>query len=132
MEEVLFNRGGNRRALRLPENKAGIMSIVRWNLRPVIFGVDLGPRNRYFHCFFLVLAWPQTPVLCWLRFSHCQDISDVRPQIPPTAAKPRCVQQPKLSACAPLCCKNMCRASCFCVGGRGAVGGRSKQMSKGP
>ena len=31
--------GGNRRAFRLP-GKGGIISIVRWNLRPVIFGVD--------------------------------------------------------------------------------------------
>ena len=36
---TLFNRGGNRRAFRLP-GRAGIISIVRWNLRPVIFGVD--------------------------------------------------------------------------------------------
>ena len=36
------------------------------------------------------------------------------------------------SACAPLCCKNLCRASRFCTGGRGAAGSRSKHMSKGP
>ena len=36
------------------------------------------------------------------------------------------------SACAPLCCKNMCCASRFCTGGQGAAGGKSKQMSKGP
>ena len=36
------------------------------------------------------------------------------------------------SACAPLCCKNMCCASRFCTRGRGAAGSRSKQMSKGP
>ena len=26
------------------QGRAGIMSIVRWNLRPVIFGVELGPK----------------------------------------------------------------------------------------
>ena len=36
---VLFNRGGNRRLLDY-QGRAGIISIVRWNLRPVIFGVD--------------------------------------------------------------------------------------------
>ena len=38
---TLFNRGGNRRGFRLPGGGAGIISIVRWNLRPVIFGVDI-------------------------------------------------------------------------------------------
>ena len=38
---TLFNRGGNRRALDY-QGRAGIISIVRWNLRPVIFGVDKG------------------------------------------------------------------------------------------
>ena len=38
---TLFNRGGNRRAFRLPGAGRGIIAIVRWNLRPVIFGVDL-------------------------------------------------------------------------------------------
>ena len=32
--------GGNRRALDF-QGRAGIPSIVRWNLRPVIFGVQL-------------------------------------------------------------------------------------------
>ena len=36
------------------------------------------------------------------------------------------------SACAPLCCKNMCCASRFCIGGGGAVGSRSNEMPKGP
>ena len=36
---TLSDRGGNRRAFRLP-GRAGIISIVRWNLRPVIFGVE--------------------------------------------------------------------------------------------
>ena len=36
---TLFNRGGKRRAFRL-QGEAGIISIVRWNLLPVIFGVD--------------------------------------------------------------------------------------------
>ena len=36
---TLFNRGGNRGAFRLP-GAAGIISIVWWNLRPVIFGVE--------------------------------------------------------------------------------------------
>ena len=34
-----LNGGGNRGAFRLP-GKGGIVSIVRWNLRPVIFGVE--------------------------------------------------------------------------------------------
>ena len=38
----------------------------------------------------------------------------------------------RFSACAPPCCKNLCCASRFCTGCRGAVGSRSKQMSKGP
>ena len=42
---TLFNRGGNRRGFRLP-GRAGIMSIVRWNLRPVIFGVGLHREKR--------------------------------------------------------------------------------------
>ena len=33
--------------------------------------------------------------------------------------------------CAPLCCKNLCSASRFCTGGRGAVGSRSKQAAQG-
>ena len=37
---TLFTRGGNRRLLDY-QGRAGIMSTVRWNLRPVIFGVDL-------------------------------------------------------------------------------------------
>ena len=36
------------------------------------------------------------------------------------------------SACAPLCCKNLCCGSRFCTGGRGAAGSRSKQLPKGP
>ena len=41
---TLFNRGGNRRAFLDYQGRAGIISIVRWNLRPVIFGVDFrGP-----------------------------------------------------------------------------------------
>ena len=36
---TLFNRGGNGRALDY-QGRAGIISIVRWNLRPVIFGID--------------------------------------------------------------------------------------------
>ena len=39
---------------------------------------------------------------------------------------------PRASACAPLCCKNMCCASRLCMGGSGAAGSKSKQMSKGP
>ena len=35
-----------------------------------------------------------------------------------------------LPACAPLCCKNMCCASRFCTGGRGAAGSRSKQCPR--
>ena len=35
-----------------------------------------------------------------------------------------------LSACAPLCCKNMCCASRFCTGGGGAAGSRSKQCPR--
>ena len=42
---TLFSKGGNRRAFRLP-GWAGIISIVRWNLRPVIFGVDRSPRTE--------------------------------------------------------------------------------------
>ena len=38
----------------------------------------------------------------------------------------------KPSACAPLCCNNLCCASRFCTGGRGAAGSRSTQMSKVP
>ena len=34
------------------------------------------------------------------------------------------------SACAPLCCKNMCCASCFCTGGGGAVSSRSQQFPR--
>ena len=37
---TLFNRGGNRRAFRLPGGRAGIISIVQWNLRLVVFGVE--------------------------------------------------------------------------------------------
>ena len=36
----------------------------------------------------------------------------------------------RLSACAPLCCKNMCCASRFCTGGGGAAGSRSKQCPR--
>ena len=36
---TLVNRGGNRRVFRL-QGRARIISIVRWNLRLVIFGVD--------------------------------------------------------------------------------------------
>ena len=42
---ALFNRGGNRRACRLP-GEEGILSIVRGNLRPVIFGVDTLPFSK--------------------------------------------------------------------------------------
>ena len=38
--------------------------------------------------------------------------------------------QPWFSACAPLCCKNMCCASPFCTGGGGAAGSRSKQCPR--
>ena len=34
------NRVGSRRGFRLP-SESGIVPIVRWNLRPVIFGVDI-------------------------------------------------------------------------------------------
>ena len=53
---TLFNRDGARRASRLQE-RAGIISIVRWNLRPVIFGGDtcstvvsktITPENLFF------------------------------------------------------------------------------------
>ena len=37
---TLFNRGGNKERFRLPGAGRGIISIVRWNLRPVIFGVE--------------------------------------------------------------------------------------------
>ena len=46
---TLFNRVGSRKAFRLP-GAAGIISIVRWNLRPVIFGVEI---CRYFSDIFL-------------------------------------------------------------------------------
>ena len=36
---TLFNRGGSRRGFRLP-GEGGDHSIVRWNLRPVIFCVE--------------------------------------------------------------------------------------------
>ena len=36
------------------------------------------------------------------------------------------------SGCDPLCCKNVCRASRFCMGGRGAAGSRSKNLLGGP
>ena len=37
---ISFKRGGNRRAFFDYQGRAGIISIVRWNLRIVIFGVD--------------------------------------------------------------------------------------------
>ena len=37
---TLFNRVGNKERFRLPGAGGGIISIVRWNVRPVIFGVD--------------------------------------------------------------------------------------------
>ena len=43
---TLFNRGGNRRAFRLLGAGGGIISIVRWNLRPVIFGVDKSQQKK--------------------------------------------------------------------------------------
>ena len=43
---TFFPRGGKRRAFRLPG--AGIISIVRWNLRPVIFGVELALKSYFF------------------------------------------------------------------------------------
>ena len=49
-----FNRGGNSSAFRLP-GRRGIISIVRWNLRPVIFGVEHlcrgpgDPSGSFFH-----------------------------------------------------------------------------------
>ena len=42
---TLFNRGASRRALDF-QGRAAIISIVRWNLRPVIFGVDKLQRFR--------------------------------------------------------------------------------------
>ena len=33
--------------------------------------------------------------------------------------------------CAPLCCTNMCCASCFCRVGGGAKGSRSKNLPEG-
>ena len=54
-------------------------------------------------------SWSCSPDLKWLK-SQCQETS----------------------VCAPLCCKMLCWASRFCTGGRGAVGSRSKPMSKGP
>ena len=41
---TLFIRGGNRKAFRLP-GAGGIVSIVRWNLRPVIFGVEQSKKS---------------------------------------------------------------------------------------
>ena len=35
-----FNRGGETEGLLDYQGRAGIISIVRWNLRPVIFGVE--------------------------------------------------------------------------------------------
>ena len=40
LSSTLFTRVGNSRAFRLPWGGRGIISIVRWNLRPIIFGVD--------------------------------------------------------------------------------------------
>ena len=37
---TLSTKAGNRRAFRLPGAGRGIISIVRWNLRPVIFGAE--------------------------------------------------------------------------------------------
>ena len=41
---TLLNRGGARRAFRLP-GEGRIISIVRWNLRPVLFSVDKPKRT---------------------------------------------------------------------------------------
>ena len=41
---TLFKRGGNRRALDY-QGRAGIIFIVRWDLRPVIFSVEKIPQN---------------------------------------------------------------------------------------
>ena len=45
---TLFIRGGNRRVLDY-QGRAGIISIVRWNLRPVIFGVEGSRRPQDGH-----------------------------------------------------------------------------------
>ena len=40
-----FNRSGSKGASKLPRRR-GITSVVRWNLRPVIFGVEIRHRGR--------------------------------------------------------------------------------------
>ena len=47
---TLFTKGGKREGLLDYQGRAGIISIVRWNLRPVIFGVENGiaDREKYF------------------------------------------------------------------------------------
>ena len=63
------NRGGNRSAFRLPWR--GIMSIVRWNLRPVIFGVEISLSNMHRVCDRLIcfmrlcVLITETSVLCF-------------------------------------------------------------------
>ena len=78
---ILFKKGGSIGAFRLPEGRAGIISIVRWNLRLVIFGVE----ER-------VLLWGRvTPFLDHFskhlssvlgRTELCHEVRNPRPQKP--------------------------------------------------
>ena len=88
------------------------------------------PGERFFNaasCFYGWHAWPdkafkwsRSLLLAWWKNRH-QTVKISAPKI-----------HHFFSACAPLCCKNMCCASRFCTGGEGAAGSKSKQMSKGP
>ena len=60
---ALFNRGGQEELLDY-QGRAGIISIVRWNLRPVIFGVEivlgLSGRQKIVYVFFGVMGEKNT------------------------------------------------------------------------
>ena len=58
-----FNRGGNRGAFKNTRGRQGIISIVQWNRRPVIFGVDNCLSKHW-------VGFDSTPSL-WLPRSVC-------------------------------------------------------------
>ena len=70
---ALFNRGGNMAGLVDYQGRAGIISIVRWNLRLVIFGLD--GRNRA-----IVIAGSLARLIAAIRITSVRrSLADVSP-----------------------------------------------------
>ena len=67
-----------------------------------------------------------------IRFKSGRSQLKVLPKSGSNRLKSSVYEGAECTACAFLCCKNMCCASRFCMGGRGAAGSKSQQMSKGP